>query len=60
MHISNIILPYNEVKLWEGQHDDTKERGEGSVSHRGKHMLQSEMSPPISTSYTGHKPLKQY
>lgn len=52
-----MILPDNEVELWEGQHDDAKECGEGSMSDRGKHVLQSKMCPSISASYTCHKPL---
>lgn len=54
-----MILPDNEVILWEGQHKDAKECGESSMSDWSKCVLHSKTYPLISAAYTCHKPLKQ-
>lgn len=35
-----IDSPHDEVKLWPCQHQNSQQSGDGSVNHRGKHMLQ--------------------
>lgn len=42
--------PHDEVKLWPGQHKNAQQRGDRSVNHRGKHVLQSHCGALVSVS----------
>lgn len=42
--------PHDEVKLGPGQHENAQQRGDGSVDHRGKHVLQSHSGALVSVS----------
>lgn len=42
--------PHDEVKLRPGQHENAQQRGDGSVDHRGKHVLQSHSGALVSVS----------
>ena len=42
--------PNDEFKLWTCQHENTQQRGDRSVKHRGKHAVQGRCSTLVSVS----------
>ncbi len=44
------VSPHDEIKLWPCQHENAQQRGDRSVNHRGKHVLQSHCRALVSVA----------
>ncbi len=56
--ISIEVLPNDKVEVWEGEHDDAEEGGEGTVEDRRQHVLQSQHHAPLTAPDTCDETLK--
>lgn len=50
--------PNDEFKLWSCQHENTQQRGDRTVKHRGKHALQGRCSTLVSVSSSYQEALR--
>lgn len=53
------VSPHDEVKLRPCQHENAKERGDGSVNHGGEHVLQRHCRALVSVADRCQKALQQ-
>ena len=51
--------PDDEVKLWEGKHDDTEGGREGAVEHRRQHLLKRHGQPHLPATQATDKSLNR-
>jgi len=54
----NLHLLDDEVKLGSNQHDQAKQRGDGSMNYRGQPLLQTQLHAHIALSQTRHETLQ--
>ena len=50
-----IILPYNEIKVGKGQHNDSEKRRHGSMKNGLQHMLEGNLDAMILVANAGDK-----
>ena len=50
-----IILPYNEIKVGKGQHNDSEKRRHGSMKNGLQHMLEGNLDTMIFVANAGDK-----
>jgi len=57
--VSVRVLPDDKVEVWEGEHDDAEEGGEGAVEDRRQHVLQCQHHATLTAPDTRDETLKQ-